>query len=445
MKKLQSQHYDFLGSLGAVVLTLSSIFMVGDSIGFSVRISLYVLAVLIFIFAMPGIATFINSLRAANASLVEPVREASKTSNEFKTAEAQVIVLENEQYAVFPLKSAPKELEVSANKVWEWRKVQGQSMNKIRGVTNKTSIKDGDFVLVQITSDVDDRAIVLVSIEDKKTMQTFLAVKRYRKDKHILRSETTESGPDYEDLALNTTNAKILGAVYAVAKPLAESAKKLSGEISVVEEKPEGEYISVQPGELFSNPKNASSSMSWEEKNSSFKETRTDDGYMSFPLSILSMPILNQEFAANNIGKSDNEGDSTNGYAEIKTIILDEKEYTVHSLRGSKEVKVTSNRRWEWAKISGNSLNNIRNKPPIMDDDYVLVALQDDANENDIVLVKIQEFASTQYRWIVKRFIKSKGILKSETTESGKEYENIDISKDNATIVGVVYAVAKRI
>lgn len=100
-----------------------------------------------------------------------------------------------------------------------WVRIQGNSMNNI---PNKTSIMNGDFVLLQFKQTVDDNDIVLASVEDAQTTQNFLTIKRYRKDKQILQSETTEKGKEYEDLTLGDENKiKLIGIAYAVAKPVA--------------------------------------------------------------------------------------------------------------------------------------------------------------------------------------------------------------------------------
>ena len=59
------------------------------------------------------------------------------------------------------------------------------------------------------------------SFKDQQTTQSFLTVKRYRKNRKILKSETTEKGDEYNDIHLgDKNNAKIIGVIYAVAKPL---------------------------------------------------------------------------------------------------------------------------------------------------------------------------------------------------------------------------------
>ncbi|MBI5354089.1 MAG: hypothetical protein HZB50_15715 [Chloroflexi bacterium] len=135
-------------------------------------------------------------------------------------AETSSIILENIPHKVYSLKSTSKEINIPTNgKNWGWAKVNGHSMNNISSVTNMSSIMDGDFILILFCSDADDNDIVLASWKDKLSDQFYYAVKRYKKSKQELRSETTERGMKYDPLNLNENNASIRGVVYAVAKP----------------------------------------------------------------------------------------------------------------------------------------------------------------------------------------------------------------------------------
>lgn len=141
--------------------------------------------------------------------------------HEIGFAETQIIILENAPHRVHPLKTSSNEINISVSgKKWGWVKVLGHSMNNINSIANKTPICNGNFILVQFAQDGDENDIVLASFEDEHTSQPFLTVKRYRKDKQTLQSETTEAGPEYEEINLNENNARILGIVYAVAKPI---------------------------------------------------------------------------------------------------------------------------------------------------------------------------------------------------------------------------------
>ena len=133
--------------------------------------------------------------------------------------EAQIIILDGLPHKVHPVKWASNEIRIVNNdKKWGWVKIQGNSMNNI---PYKTSIMNGDFVLLQFNQTVDDNDIVLASVEEAQTAQSFLTIKRYRRDKQILQSETTEKGKEYEDLTLGDENKiKLIGIAYAVAKPV---------------------------------------------------------------------------------------------------------------------------------------------------------------------------------------------------------------------------------
>ncbi len=134
--------------------------------------------------------------------------------------EAQIIILDGLPHKVHPVKWTSNEIRIVTNdKKWGWVRIQGNSMNNI---PNKTSIMNGDFVLLQFKQTVDDNDIVLASVEEAQTAQSFLTIKRYRKDKQILQSESTEKGKEYEDLTLGDENKiKLIGIAYAVAKPVA--------------------------------------------------------------------------------------------------------------------------------------------------------------------------------------------------------------------------------
>ena len=155
----------------------------------------------------------------------EQVAAASKSGkpvinlNIIGYTEAQIIILDGLPHKVHPVKWTSNEIRIVTNdKKWGWVRIQGNSMNNI---PYKTSIMNGDFVLLQFNQTVDDNDIVLASVEEAQTAQSFLTIKRYRRDKQILQSETTEKGKEYEDLTLGDENKiKLIGIAYAVAKPV---------------------------------------------------------------------------------------------------------------------------------------------------------------------------------------------------------------------------------
>lgn len=132
--------------------------------------------------------------------------------------ETKIILLDNKAHAIWPMKRADNNINIKKNVDMGWVRVTGLSMNGIEG---RTPIMDSDFVLVQFTVIADDNDIVLASIDDLQTTQSFLVVKRYRRDTQILQSETTEKGAIYDDISMGNANkAKIFGVVIAVAKPI---------------------------------------------------------------------------------------------------------------------------------------------------------------------------------------------------------------------------------
>jgi len=260
MKKTQSQLYDFLGSSCAIVLALVCVFWIGNSVGLAVKIALYLLLFFIVIFSAPGIALFVKSQFATKLSfpkttsqlseileedssplklepsggflsflslpIYEQTLSAGKSGKlevgltEVSFAGAKNLILNNKEYKVYSLKSISNEISISSDgNNWGWVQVKGHSMNNLDSITNKMAISNDDFVLVQFNAEGDENDIVLASWEDMQSGQSYPSVKRYRKDAQRLQSETTETGPDYEDISLIENNTRILGVVYAVAKP----------------------------------------------------------------------------------------------------------------------------------------------------------------------------------------------------------------------------------
>jgi hypothetical protein len=62
MKRAQSELFDFLGSATVIIITLVALFLVRDAVGLSVRLALYILALLMVLLSAPGILSFINIL-----------------------------------------------------------------------------------------------------------------------------------------------------------------------------------------------------------------------------------------------------------------------------------------------------------------------------------------------------------------------------------------------
>ena len=89
-------------------------------------------------------------------------------------------------------------------------------------------------------------------------------------------------------------------------------------------------------------------------------------------------------------------------------------------------------------------MSKIASKISNADGDFVLLLFSPNAEDNDIVPASFEDSQITQSFLTVQRYRKEEQSLKSETTEKGKEYEDINLGDvNNARIIGIVYAVAK--
>ncbi len=213
--------------------------------------------------------------------------------------------------------------------------------------------------------------------------------------------------------------------------------------------RPKNKYPAQEPPEyddstavhLHLNIKGTSTSNSEDEATKTpYKETRTDEGF----LTIESIIYYDQNTGAHMSGEPANIDLNIIGNAEVRSIFFENREYTIHSLKkGLRELKILKNSKWNAVKVTGQSMNKMTGKVSIMHDDLVLYSSQQNAEENDIVVVQYPDPQTGQYMIIVKRYKKDRGVLKSETDQIGDEYQEIDIRKVGAKIIGVVYAVAK--
>lgn len=164
------------------------------------------------------------------------------------------------------------------------------------------------------------------------------------------------------------------------------------------------------------------------------------EGYITF----LSLPVYEQKAAAGNLGEPAWELNEM-GFAETQSIIINNKQHKIYPIRNANEIKVTGmGKRWGWVQIQGYSMNNIKNHPPIMDGDFVLLQFAADADDNDIVLASFEDPQTAQKFLVIKRYRKTRQTLHSETTEKGKEYEDINLANVvNPKIIGIAFAVAK--
>jgi hypothetical protein len=129
--------------------------------------------------------------------------------------------------------------------------------------------------------------------------------------------------------------------------------------------------------------------------------------------------------------------------AYIDDIILNDKSYSFHSLKQmDKLITLTNDKKYGWAKISGDSMNAA--KPvAILENDFVLFYESTDADNNAIVIASCPDDTGAGYKFIVKRYSKSDGHLISETNPPNK-YNHILLNKDTR-IIGTVVALAKPI
>ncbi len=167
------------------------------------------------------------------------------------------------------------------------------------------------------------------------------------------------------------------------------------------------------------------------------------DGYILFQ----SLPIYGQVVAASKSGKPEIDLHEI-GFAEAQTLILDTVPHQIFPIKWtSNEIKIAANdKQWGWVKIQGKSMNKIQNKASILDGDFVLLLFTQNADDNDIVLASIEDVQTGQYFFTLKRYRKEMQILQSETTEKGKEYEDLILGDGNKIkIIGIAYAVAKPI
>jgi len=61
-KQIESRHYNFMGSLGATLIVVASIFLIGNSVSLLVKTTLYILAFLIISFSTIGIILFFKPI-----------------------------------------------------------------------------------------------------------------------------------------------------------------------------------------------------------------------------------------------------------------------------------------------------------------------------------------------------------------------------------------------
>jgi SOS-response transcriptional repressor LexA len=133
--------------------------------------------------------------------------------------------------------------------------------------------------------------------------------------------------------------------------------------------------------------------------------------------------------------------DEPEGYSEVESVTLNDKEYQFFSLHVPEEftINVHGGRTYFLLEVNGNSMN--MTKPiSIMNGDYVLMAKQDAAESGDIVAAEIvrEDTAATLKRY---RFKDGKHRLEPETNDPTLA-EHISMTKD-FYIRGIALAVLK--
>jgi SOS-response transcriptional repressor LexA len=131
--------------------------------------------------------------------------------------------------------------------------------------------------------------------------------------------------------------------------------------------------------------------------------------------------------------------DEPDGYSEVETVTLNDKEYNFFSLRGESTINVHGGRTYFLLEVDGDSMN-MAEPIHIENGNYVLMAKQDAAESGDIVAVEIirEDTAATLKRY---RFKEGKHWLERESTNTELP-PHISMTKD-FLIRGIALAVLK--
>lgn len=122
-------------------------------------------------------------------------------------------------------------------------------------------------------------------------------------------------------------------------------------------------------------------------------------------------------------------------------ISLEDRPHNIYSVKqGDNQITLTSNRKYGWAKVSGDSMNG-SNPVPILENDFVLFYESAEAESNAIVIASLLENSGAGYKYVVKRYAKNTQLLVSET-EPPFRYPPISINQ-RTNIIGVVIGIAK--
>ena len=127
---------------------------------------------------------------------------------------------------------------------------------------------------------------------------------------------------------------------------------------------------------------------------------------------------------------------------EIDQVVLGDNRYDIFSItQGDKRIIFSSDRRYGWAEVEGNSMND--DKPtPIEEKDMVLYYKAEDATENSLVIASSPNEEGAGFKFMVKRWDAGNNQFISHSKQPGFE----PIPRDaNHAIIGIVNAVAKPI
>jgi Peptidase S24-like len=127
---------------------------------------------------------------------------------------------------------------------------------------------------------------------------------------------------------------------------------------------------------------------------------------------------------------------------EIDQIVLGNNRYAIFSVtQGDKRIVFSSDKRYGWAEVEGNSMN--ADKPtPIEEMDMVLYYKAEDATGNSLVIASIPDEKGAGFKYMVKRWDAGNNQFISHSNQPG--FKPIPRDADH-TIIGIVSAIAKPI
>jgi tetratricopeptide (TPR) repeat protein len=132
---------------------------------------------------------------------------------------------------------------------------------------------------------------------------------------------------------------------------------------------------------------------------------------------------------------------SQDSHAFMETVILEDRPHVIYSLvKGDHVISLNPEKKYGWAKVSGDSMN--ASQPvPILQDDFVLFHESNDAENGAIVIASCPDEAGSGCQFIIKRYVRNGRLLISETNPPDL-YLPISIRRE-IKIIGRALAVAK--